>query len=186
MSEYQKIVSAVKETAKEDLSTVQQKAVLKALPELKKAYEKIQAGSGRHRMRGRGFWEWLSGAAGDVNNWLKENKVLSKIASPVLEYILPVAAGVFGTPVSAGVASVAGMAAAEGLKSLGYGSKKMRGGDSRLVINPVGQRLMGKGLVYAYNGVPTMTGRGCGCGRMTGGAGTQFYSVSSEYGKIKV
>jgi hypothetical protein len=188
MSEYQKLVNAVKQTAQTITDSVQRAKVLKALPELKKAYDKSQSGSGKHRMKGRGFMEWLSGAFNDANNWLKENKILSKIASPVLEYILPAAAGVFGTPISGAAVGAAGYAATEGLKALGYGRKrKMRGGDSRLTIMPVGQRLTGT-RTFSYNGVPTMQPRmagGCGCGRMTGGAGTQFYSVSSEFGKIK-
>lgn len=191
MSEYQKLVNAVKQTAQTITDSVKRAQVLKALPELKKAYEKSQSGSGKHRMKGRGFWEWLSGAASDVNNWLKENKVLSKIASPVLEYILPAAAGVFGTPISGAAVGAAGYAATEGLKALGYGRKrKMRGGDSRLTISPPGQRLGVK--TFSYNGVPTtqprIAGSGCGCmgyGRMRGGAGTSYYSVSSEFGKIK-
>jgi hypothetical protein len=57
-----------------------------------------------------------------------------------------------------------------------------------LVINPPGQRLTGKGLVFAYNGViiqtplKQMSGKGCMCG----GMGSSYYSVSSEFGKIKV
>jgi hypothetical protein len=196
MSDYQKLVDAVKQTASTITSAVERARVLKALPELKKAYEKSQSGSGkRHRMKGRGFLEWLSGAFSDANNWLKENKILSKIASPVLEYIIPAAAGVFGTPVSGATAAIAGKAATEGLKALGYGRKKkmMRGGDSRLTIMPAGQRLgqRGSGLTISYNGMyaqaPRVAGKGCGCGygRMTGGAGSQYYSISSEFGKIK-
>jgi hypothetical protein len=191
-SEYQKLVNAIKQSAQSISDATKRAQVFKALPELKKAYEKSQSGSGKHRMKGRGLWEWLSGAASDVNNWLKENKILSKIAAPVLQYILPAAAGVFGTPVSGAAVGAAGFAATEGLKALGYGRKKrkMRGGDSRLTIMPVGQRLTGT-RTFSYNGVPTlqprMAGMGhCGCGRMRGGAGTQFYSVSSEFGKIKV
>jgi hypothetical protein len=41
-SEYQKVVSAVKSSASQDLTPVQAKSVLKALPELKKVYDKIR------------------------------------------------------------------------------------------------------------------------------------------------
>lgn len=191
MSDYQKIVSAVKSVVKDELTSVQQKVVLSALSDLKKAYDRIQSGSGMNRMKGKGFWDWLKTAAGDVNKFLKETKLLSKVASPILKYVIPIAAGAIGTPVSGVAAGIAGTAASLGISALGYGKmgygKKMRGGDSRLSINPPGQRLMGKGLVYAYNGVPTMVGRGhCGCGKMVGTGGSQFNSVSSEFGKISV
>lgn len=60
--------------------------------------------------------------------------------------------------------------------------KSQRGGDARLVINPVGQRLMGKGLVRQSNGliVNQKGGR-----KMTGGgAGTEYNTVSSAFGQI--
>lgn len=183
MSEYQQLVSRIKGVA-QDLSTAQKTAVLKALPELKKAYER-QQGSGR-RIKGRGFLEWLSGAFSDVNQWLKDNKILSKVAGPVLNYIIPAAATLFGTPVSGAATALAGQVATEGLKSLGYGrTRKIRGGDSRLSINPVGQRLMGRGMTHSYIGIPTMTGNGQRR-VFKGGKGIEFYSPSSEFGKIKV
>lgn len=182
MSQYQQIVSAVKSSAKEDLSSEQQKLILKALPELKKAYEKVQAGGGR--MKGMGFWDWLGQAAGDVNNWLKENKILSKIAKPVLEYILPVAAGVLGTPLSGAAVGVAGLAATEGLKALGYGRRRKGMGPSVLTINPVGQRLKGRGMMLSRNG--SFQKNPIGGGHMMGCGNTAFGSVSSEYGKIKM
>lgn len=123
MSELQRLKSVIVKTA-EDISASQKSAVLKALPVLKKAYEEEMKGSGRRMMKGRGFLEWLSGAANDVNNWLKEKKILSKIAGPVLEYILPAAAGLLGTPLSGAAVGAAGFAATEGLKALGYGRKK--------------------------------------------------------------
>jgi hypothetical protein len=123
MSELERLKNVLVKTA-DDITASQKAAVLKALPVLKKAYENQMKGSGRRMMKGRGFWEWLSGAASDVNNWLKENKILSKIAAPVLQYILPAAAGVFGTPVSGAAVGAAGFAATEGLKALGYGKKR--------------------------------------------------------------
>lgn len=126
MSELQRLKSVLVKTA-EDISASQKSAVLNALPVLKKAYEDEMKGSGRHVMKGRGFLEWLSGAFNDANNWLKEKKILSKIAGPILEYILPAAAGLLGTPLSGVAVGAAGMAATEGLKALGYGRKRGRG-----------------------------------------------------------
>lgn len=152
MSEYQQVVSAVKDSVS-DLATTQKSAVLKALPQLKKAYEKSQSGSGKNRMKGRGFFEWLSGAVSDVNSWLKENKILSKVAGPVLEYILPAAATLFGTPISGAAVGAAGLAATEGLKALGYGRKKGRGCGCGMTANDLVQPIM-------FNPVAGLRGRG--------------------------
>lgn len=154
MSEYQKVVSAVKQTVS-DLSSAQKSAVLKALPELKKAYEKSQSGSGR-KMKGRGFFEWLSGAFDDANTWLKENKILSKIAGPVLEYILPAAAGLFGTPISGAAVGAAGLAATEGLKALGYGRKRGRGCGCGMTANDLVQPINMLNPVHSVRGRGTM------------------------------
>jgi hypothetical protein len=177
--------------------TPAQKKLMISIPyfkELKKAYDDKmkQAGGGMMKMKGRGFfqdaWRWIKTAATDADAWLRKTKLLSTLSAvagaigviPGLQEFLPVAAAIKGA------ASITG-----------YGKRKMRplpvmrGGDSRLTINPKGQRLgqRGAGLTISYNGMyaqqPTMKGMGCGCGKMAGGAGTQFYSVSSEFGKIK-
>lgn len=185
--EFKTIQNAVKSVAS-DLSGKQEKSVSIALKELKKAYDKIQAGSGKHKMKGKGFWDWLKTAAGDVNNWLKETKLLSKVASPVLEYILPIAATAIGSPITGATAALAGKAGAEGIKALGYGKMKMKGMkggcNACLAISPPGQRLgqRGKGMTVSYNG----TYQNTSMPRLSGGGGSAFGSVSSEFGKIKV
>lgn len=60
--------------------------------------------------------------------------------------------------------------------------KSMRGGDARLVINPVGQRLMGKGLVRQSNGA--IVNQKGGRKMMGAGAGTEYNTVSSAFGQI--
>lgn len=60
--------------------------------------------------------------------------------------------------------------------------KSMRGGDARLVINPVGQRLMGKGLVMQSNG--TIVNQKGGRKMRGAGAGTEYNTVSSAFGQI--
>lgn len=77
---------------------------------------------------------------------------------------------------------IAGMAINKGLE-LRKNLKSQRGGDARLVINPVGQRLMGKGLVIQSNGyiVNQKGGRKKMAG---GGAGTEYNTVSSAFGEI--
>jgi hypothetical protein len=180
MSDLKKIVSTIKNTAT-DISDAEKASAVKAVQELKKIYDK-QQGSGR-RMKGRGFIDWIKGAFSDANQWLKDNKILSKVASPFLKYALPALGTVFGTPVSGLAAGAVGLAAEEGLKRLGYGKRKrkIKGG---LSINPVGQRVMGKGMTLSYIGVPTMVGNGYKR-VFKGGAGVEFYSPSSEFGKIK-
>jgi len=61
--------------------------------------------------------------------------------------------------------------------------KSMRGGDARLVINPVGQRLMGKGLVRQSNGA-IVNQKGGRTKMAGGGAGTEYNTVSSAFGEI--
>jgi hypothetical protein len=77
---------------------------------------------------------------------------------------------------------IAGMAINKGLE-LKKNLKSMRGGDARLVINPVGQRLIGKGLVRQSNGA--IVNQKQGRTKMTGGgAGTEYNTVSSAFGEI--
>jgi hypothetical protein len=107
--------------------------------------------------------------------------------------------GPAGTALGTTAGAAAGKSGADYIKFLGFG--KMRGGDSRLVINPPGTRLFQKR--------PKKLKGGCGCGMIRGGAmtysttgvysqvpgtksGTQygsgmtaFNSVSSEFGKVK-
>jgi len=125
-------------------------------PAIRKLYDdfkKKQMGKGK-RMKGNGLWE-------DFNDFLKRSKVISNVGGVVV----PLATGALGgflgsafTPVGsvtgASLGTSVGKSAVDYVKSLGYG--KMRGGDSRLVINPIGQRLgqkrmMGKGNTTALN-----------------------------------
>jgi hypothetical protein len=119
-------------------------------PAIRKLYDdfkKKQMGKGK-RMSGKGLWE-------DFNDYLKRSKLISNVGS----YVLPLASGALGgfvgsafspagTVSGTAIGAKIGESANQYIKSLGYG--KMRGGDSRLVINPIGQRLgqkrmMGKG-----------------------------------------
>jgi hypothetical protein len=77
---------------------------------------------------------------------------------------------------------IAGMAINKGLE-LKKNLKSMRGGDARLVINPVGQRLMGRGLVRQSNGA-IVNQKGGRTKMAGGGAGTEYNTVSSAFGEI--
>jgi hypothetical protein len=157
---------------------------LEGFKQIQKQYskEKKMAGSGKRRMKGKGFWSdvgnWFVGAGQTVNDFLKKTKLISNVAGAVLPLLAPIGTALLTANTLAAAASVgAAKAAAEGIKSLGYGSKsmhrmpdgsmmkgKMHGGElsNKLVINPVGQRLMGKGygpqdVQYI---VKAITGRG--------------------------
>ena len=133
------------------------------------AKEQKMAGAGKKRMRGRGFWDsvydWFVGAGQTVNEFLKKTKLISNVAGAVLPLLAPMGTALLtANPLAAAASVGAAKAAAEGIKSLGYGSKKMKGGElsNKLVINPVGQRLMGKGyslqdVQYIVKGI---TGKG--------------------------
>lgn len=185
---------------------MQSKSMLLKDPKIKKMFEefKKQQGQGK-RMRGAGVWDQFV-------DFLKRTKIISNVGG----VLLPAAGGVLGGTVGTALAgpggtalgttagTVAGKSAAEYIKSLGFG-KRMRGGDSRLVINPNGTRLGQRGT--------KIKGKGCGCGKMRGGAltysingvlsqvpgtlpgsaigiqkgggGMAFNTVSSEFGNIK-
>jgi len=146
-------------------------------PRIKQMYEqfvKKQSGKGK-MMKGAGLWD-------SFVDFLKKSKVISNVGS----VLLPVAAGALGgtlgtalggpagTATGAAAGAAAGKSAADYIKSLGFG-KRMRGGDSTLVISPPGTRLGQKGM--------KMKGKGCGCGKkMRGGAMT--YSINGTYSQV--
>ena len=129
--------------------------------QFKAQYEK-QAGKGKKRkgMKGGSFWDdignWFVQAGKDVNNWLKDTKILSTTADVAGNVVgfLP-GFSQFGEPLKE-AGRIAG--------KLGYG--KMRGG-----------------AVYTKGQIPIhkMTGVG-----MRGGNLGVYNVVSSSYGKIKV
>lgn len=151
-------------------------------PNINMLYQQfIKKQKGMGKMKGAGLWDSFVG-------FLKDSKILSKVG----DVLLPVGGALLGgllsgNPLAAGVGAAAGSSASEFLKSKGFG--KMRGGDSRLVINPAGQRLgqRGSGMTYSYNGVYTQIPKMAGSGKkMMGCGGVQYGSISSDFGKIKV
>ena len=145
---------------------------LLADPKIKMLYEQyMKKQSGKGKMKGMGVWEGFV-------DFLKSSKILSNVSG----VLLPVAAGALGgvigtslggpagTATGAAAGAAAGKSGADYIKSLGFG--KMRGGDSRLVISPMGTRLGQKGM--------KMKGKGKGC--MCGGAMT--YSINGTYTQV--
>lgn len=171
------------------------KSILKD-PKIKKLYEdfkKQQVGKGKMKGKGSSLWE-------QFNEFLKRSKIISNVGG----VLVPIATGAlggtigtaFGGPAGTATGAAAGAAAGKSgidyLKSLGYG--RMRGGDSRLVINPNGQRLgqrrmkggaMTYGITGVYQQVPkTLSGTQIGLAQR-GGQTSAFGSISSQFGNIK-
>jgi len=140
-----------------EITPAQKTALLKleGFKEIRDQYAKEQkmAGSGKkRRMKGRGFWgdvwDWFKSVGTSVNDFLKRTKLISNVTGAVLPLLAPLGTALLtANPIAAAASVGAAKAATEGIKSLGYG-KKMRGGElsNKLVINPPGQRLMGKGI----------------------------------------
>jgi hypothetical protein len=197
------------------------------------AKEQKMAGSGKKRMKGRGFWDdvynWFKGAGQTVNEFLKKTKLISNVAGAVLPILAPLGTALLtANPIAAAASVGAAKAAAQGISSLGYGAKedaraiaraitgrgKIKGGElsNKLVINPPGQRLMGKGQTFGFTGqaqqttAPAHSGimrnmRGSGLPAqsyklktgnihgtrksMIGTGGIPYGSISSEFGNIK-
>ena len=201
------------------------------------AKEQKMAGAGKKRMRGRGFWDsvydWFVGAGQTVNEFLKKTKLISNVAGAVLPLLAPMGTALLtANPLAAAASVGAAKAAAEGIKSLGYGSKSI------LAINPPNQRMRGiapkskmrgagmkmkggyslqdvqyivKGITgrggygtmnntVGVNGVPQRTSAPAHSGmvhniggkgmkakpaKMKGMGGTEYNTVSSEYGNVK-
>jgi len=112
------------------------------------AKESKMAGSGKRRMKGRGFWndvyDWFVGAGTTVNDFLKKTKLISNVAGAVLPLLAPLGTALLtANPIAAAASVGAAKAATEGIKSLGYGSKMRGKGNDPLVINLPNQRMKG-------------------------------------------
>ena len=233
--------------------TAAQKTALLKLPgfkDIQKQYAKEAKmdGGRRKKMRGRGFWDdvgaWFVQAGKDVNQFLKDTKIVSNIAA----YALPILGAMGGAlltvnPLGATAGGIAGKSAADYIKSQGYGGKMHGMGIFPLAINPPAQRmrginpkskmngaglldavsifaplagsvlknldatqkrLSGKGYgttnnTFGANGVPqkvtapahsgmvrNLGGKGKGIpGKKMGMGGTEYNTVSSEYGNVQ-
>lgn len=151
--------------------TAAQKTALLKLPgfkEIRAQYAKEQKMAGSGRLRGRGFWDdvynWFVGAGTSVNDFLKKTKLISNVAGAVLPLLAPLGTALLtANPLAAAASVGAAKAAAEGIKSLGYGSNvvmsKMNGkGIFPLAINPAGQRMRGVNPKSKMRGAGKMRG----------------------------
>lgn len=135
-----------------EITPAQKTALLKleGFKEIQKQYakESKMAGSGKRRMKGRGFWndvyDWFVGAGTTVNDFLKKTKLISNVAGAVLPLLAPMGTALLtANPIAAAASVGAAKAAAEGIKSLGYGSKMRGKGNDPLAINLPNQRMRG-------------------------------------------
>lgn len=173
-------------------------------PKIKALYEQyMKKQSGKGKMKGLGIFDGFV-------DFLKSSKILSNVGG----VLLPVAAGALGglvgtslggpagTVTGTAVGAAAGKSGADYIKSLGFGKRKMMGGDSRLVINPPGTRLgqkrgmkggcgcgqIGGAITISYNGqiqqVPK-TPAGTATGIQKGGQTSAFNTIASQFGNVK-
>jgi hypothetical protein len=174
------------------------KTQLLSNPEIAQLYQQYmmkQAGSGRGRkIKGAGIFDGFV-------KFLKDSKILSKVGDVLLPALGGLTAGLLtANPLGIAAGAAAGSAGSEFLKSKGFGHVKGHGhmkghmkgglsGASTLSISPNGMRLgqRGNGMTIAYNGtMQQIPGTQKGYGHMMGCGGTEFGSVYSEFGKIRV
>lgn len=190
-----------------ELTDAQKKALLKLpyMKEIKAQYAKENMMGGGRKMRPKkmrggdwdSFWgavgDWFNQAGKDINQFLKDTKIVSNIASVALPVIYGLGAGLLtANPIAATAAGVAGKSTADYIRSQGYG-----------YVNQLSQvrpkKMLGRGPIYSQNGMlvkqPVQSG-GMGMyhmmpngsmmkGRMHGGATTVFNTVSTEFSKVQ-
>jgi len=119
-----------------EITPAQKTALLKleGFKEIQKQYakESKMVGSGKRRMKGGGFWDdvgnWFRSVGTSVNDFLKRTKIISNVAGAVLPLLAPLGTALLtANPIAAAASVGAAKAATEGIKSLGYGSKSMKG-----------------------------------------------------------
>lgn len=189
-----------------EITEAQKKALLKlpGFKDIQKQYAKEtkMMGSGKmrvaipRRMKGNGFWDdvgaWFVQAGKDINQFLKDTKIVSNIASVALPVLYGLGAAlVTANPIAGVAAGVAGKSTADYIRSQGYG-----------YVNQLSQvrptKMLGKGLIYSQNGMlvkqPVQSGGamshmmpdgGMMKGRIHGGSTTVFNTVSTEFSKVQ-
>lgn len=142
------------------------------------------------------FWSdvgnWFNQAGKDINQFLKDTKIVSNIASVALPVLYGLGAGLLtSNPIAATAAGVAGKSTADYIRSQGYGYVNQ--------LSQVGtKKMLGKGVIYSQNGMlvkqPVQSGGAMSHmmpngrmmkGRIHGGATTVFNTVSTEFSKVQ-
>ncbi len=141
-----------------DITQTQKNALLKlpGFKEIQKQYakENKQVGAGKkRRMKGRGFWDdvgnWFYQAGQDINQFLKDSKIVSNVAA----YALPILGAMGGAlltanPLGATAGGIAGKSTADYIRSQGYGHMGMKGCG---YVNQLSQ--VGTGIVFNRTGL---------------------------------
>lgn len=149
--------------------TQAQKTALLKLPGFKDiqkqfAKEAKMSGSGKRRMKGRGFWDdvgnWFSQAGKDINQFLKDTKLVSNVAA----YALPILGAMGGAlltvnPLGATAGGIAGKSAADYIKSQGYGATH-RMPDGSIMKGKIHGGMHGKGIFPLAINMPNQRMRG--------------------------
>jgi hypothetical protein len=152
-----------------EITPAQKTALLKleGFKEIRDQYAKEQkmAGAGKRRMKGKGFWsdvwDWFKSAGTSVNDFLKSTKLISNVAGAVLPLLAPLGTALLtANPIAAAASVGAAKATAEGIKSLGYGSKMRGMGNDPLAINPPDQRMRGVNPKSTIRGAGRRMGKG--------------------------
>lgn len=151
-----------------DITPAQKSALLKleGFKEIQKQFakEQKQAGAGKKRMRGKGFWEsvgnWFSQAGKDINQFLKDTKLVSNVAA----YALPILGAMGGAlltvnPLGATAGGIAGKSAADYIKSQGYGATH-RMPDGSIMKGKIHGGMHGKGIFPLAINMPNQRMRG--------------------------
>lgn len=187
-----------------EITEAQKKALMKlpGFKDIQKQYAKenmVGGGKMKRKMKGGSwdsFWgdvgDWFNQAGKDINQFLKDTKIVSNIASVALPVLYGLGAGLLtANPIAATFAGVAGKSTADYIRSQGYG-----------YVNQLSQvrptKMLGRGLIYSQNGMlvkqPVQSGgRMCHMmpdgrmmkGRIHGGATTVFNTVSTEFSKVQ-
>ncbi len=92
---------------------------------------------GTRGMRGRGkVWDWIRGAAGKVNDFLRQHKVISRLGDAFIGSVPPQ----YQTVAQAGL---------QGVKKVGYGRRRRQTGRGLGIMTGRGTRLSGGALRLA-------------------------------------
>jgi len=97
--------------------TPKEKRMLMSIPgfaKLKKQFDKMVRGSGLKIIKGSGFWDKVSKAIGSVHKFVKDKKVISRVAA-LGAVVLPFTPYAAAAPPAAAIAGYA--------DSIGYGRK---------------------------------------------------------------
>jgi hypothetical protein len=121
----------------------------------------------------------VKGAIGNVDKFLKQSKIVSKVGQVLLPAAGSALAGlVTANPLAVPAGAAGGLAVNDFLKAQGYGKMKGRGYINRLSQLGSGNNTSLQGYTVSYNGTFQPIQKGMG-------QTSAFGSLSSEYGRVR-